>query len=362
MKRKRGRGAMIAVFIIAVIVFGGIWVAWSTFTDVFLPPSNAPKQITLVIQDGESTQQIANDLYEKGLVRNALAFSLWARIKGLDRTLEAGAYILSPNMTIDQIIGRLGRGQPDEKRLAIIDGYRLEQIAAVAGNIGLTHFNKDAFLNYTQHPNKFPDVGKYPILKNRTSMEGLLFPDTYLIPVNYDTVKVIDMMLDELTLAIQQNHLVDLARQHQLSEYDMIILASIIQRESGNKDDMKVISGIYWNRLFKPNDETNRRLEADPTVEYARDTEHKPKDGKYWSPLGNDGDGKTVAPTSKWNTYNFSGLPPTPIGASNLFALKAAAVPATTKYYFFLTNPKNGRIVGAVTYNDFLSLQQQYLH
>ncbi|HET8841081.1 MAG TPA: endolytic transglycosylase MltG, partial [Ktedonobacteraceae bacterium] len=248
MKRKRGRGAMIAVFVIAVIVFGGIWAAWSTFTDVFLPPANAPKQITLVIQDGESTQQIANDLEGKGLIRNALAFRVWVRLKGLDGALEAGAYILSPNMTIDQIITRLGKGQPDEKRLAVIDGYRLEQIANAAEAINLTHFSKKDFLNYTHNPKKFPDAAKYPILKNLITMEGLLFPDTYLIPVNYDTVKVIDMMLDEFTQVIQQYNLVNIAKQHQLNEYDMITLASIVQREAGTKDDMGVIAGIYWNR------------------------------------------------------------------------------------------------------------------
>lgn len=362
MRRKRGRGAIIAVFVIAVIVFGVIWEAWSTFTDVFLPPSNTSKQITLVIQEGENTQQIANDLVDKGLVRNALAFSIWARVKGLDRSLEAGAYILSPNMTIDQIITRLEKGQPDEKRLVVVDGFRLEQIALKAADIGLTHFNKNDFLNYTKHPAKFPDVGKYPILKNLNSMEGLLFPDTYLVPVNYDTVKTIDMMLDEFTQIIQQNKLVDLAKKYQMNEYQMIILASIVQREAGNTEDMGLIAGIYWNRLFKQNDETNGRLEADPTVEYARDTDNPPKDGKYWSPLGNDGTGQTVAPQNKWNTYNFAGLPPTPISSPNVYALKAAASPSATKCYFFLSNPKNGRVVCAATYNEFLNLQQQYLH
>jgi len=361
MKRKRGRGAIIAVFVIAVIVFAGIWEAWSAFTDVFLPPSGGTKQITLVIQPDEPTQQIANELYGKGLIRNALAFTLWARIRGLDRDLKPGAYVLSPNMTIDQIIGKLQKGQPDEKRLAVIDGYRLEQIAASADTIGLTHFSKEDFLNYTHNPKKFPDLAKYPILKNLTSMEGLLFPDTYLIPVNYDAVKVIDLILDEFNLVVQQNNLAALAKKHQLTEYDMIILASIVQREASNTQDMGIIAGIYWNRVYQPNDETNGRLEADPTVEYARDTQNAPKNGKYWSPLGNDGTGKTVAPDSLWNTYNFAGLPPTPISTANLFALKAAASPATTKCYFFLSNPKNGRVVCSATYIEFQALQQQYL-
>src|SRR5512146_2885286 len=100
--RKRGRGVMIAVFLIALVIFGGIWAAWSVVTTIFEPPTNSlNKQITLVIQDGESTQQIADDLQARGLIRNSLAFRLWARIKGLDKSLEAGVYVLTPGMTID---------------------------------------------------------------------------------------------------------------------------------------------------------------------------------------------------------------------------------------------------------------------
>ena len=141
--RKRGRGAMIAVFLIALVVFAAIWSAWSVGTSIFEPPTNTSNHtITLSILEGESTQQIADDLQAKGLIRSSLAFSLWARIKGLDKTLEAGVYILAPGMTIDQIIARLQNGQPDGKQLVIIEGDRLEQIASIIDHAGLQRFNK----------------------------------------------------------------------------------------------------------------------------------------------------------------------------------------------------------------------------
>lgn len=362
MMRRRGRGAMIAVFLIALVVFGAIWSAWSVVTTIFEPPTNnSTSQITLVIQDGESTQQIADDLQARGLIRNALAFRLWARIKGLDKALEAGAYVLSPGMTIDQIIARLQNGQPDDKLVRVIDGKRLEEIANAASQSGLPRFNKQDFLKYVKHPDTFPDKAKYPILQQipkGRGMEGLLYPDTYPVPVSYDTVKIIDMMLDELTHAIHDNNLDAQAQKHGLSEYQMITLASIVQRESSNTTDMPLIAGIYWNRIKAPNDETNQLLQADPTVQYARDSDNPPS--QYWLPLNDKGG--NIDPHSPWNTYTSQGWPPTPISSPNLFALKAAAAPAQTKCYYFLSNPKNGRVVCSATFAEFQQLEAKYLH
>src|SRR5262249_39599030 len=100
---------------------------------------------------------------------------------------------------------------------------------------------------------------------------------------------------------------------------------------------------------------------ADPTVEYGRDTDNPPAQGNYWVPLGNSGTGKTVATSSRWNTYIFQGWPPTPISSPGLSALKAAASPTETKCYFFLTKPSDGRVICAQTYTEFQQLVQKYL-
>ena len=343
--KKRGRGAIIAVLLVTLVIFGALYGAWSAITTVFEPPmTTRTTQIPLVIQSGESTTQIADDLYQKGLIRNPLAFRIWARIKGLDTRLQAGAYLLKPGMSIDGIIAKLLNGQPDERRLAVIDGWRLEQIAAQASKAGLSNFNQQQFLTYTHHPDQFPDRAKYPILQKAPSMEGLLFPDTYLIPINDNTVQVIDMMLDEFTNAVQP--LVATAQQHQLSEYQMIILASIVQREAANTGQMPLIAGIYWNRQFKPTNETVGFLAADPTVVYGYVSDHLiASQANYWPDLNNLGTGTTVDPNSPWNTYTHKGLPPTPIASPNLAALKAAASPKPTNCYFFYNRPKDGAIV-----------------
>lgn len=345
MMRKRGRGAIIAVFLVAIVVFGIIYGAWNGIATVFEPPQATQAQpITLNIRSGESTTQIADDLYKKGLIRNTLVFTIWARIKGLDTTLQAGFYRIQPGTTIDGIIAKLQNGQPDARNIAVIDGWRLEQIANEAAGAGLSGFNKADFLNWTHHPDKFPDAAKFPILKGKKSMEGLLFPDTYVVPVNYDTTQIIDQMLTEMTTAVEP--LVADAQAHHLDEYTMIILASIVQREASNAKQMPLIAGIYWNRILAPNGETVSLLQSDPTVEYAYDTDNPPgANSHYWVDLNARGTGTTVDPNSLWNTYTHKGWTPTPISAPNLQALQAAANPQKTGCYFFYTKPNTGDLV-----------------
>src|SRR5712692_5299083 len=197
MKRRGSRAAIISVLLLGLLIFGGVYFAWTTVTDVFQPVnSNQPKTVAFVIQSGESGAQIADALQSKGLIRNALAFRVWARIKGLDTQLQAGAYNLSPSMTIDQIIGQLLNAQPDYLVVAIPEGWRIEQMAQRLGTAGLPRFNVQDFLKYTKNPAQFPDAPKYPVLKSipqGASMEGLLFPDTYLIPVNATAQGVVNM-------------------------------------------------------------------------------------------------------------------------------------------------------------------------
>ena len=348
---KRGRGAIIAVFLVAIVVFGVIYEAWNTVTTVFEPPATSQSQsVKLVIQPQETAAQIADDLYSKGLIRSTLAFTIWAKVKGADQKFEAGVYVLTPGTTIDGIIAKLQNGQPDGKRMIVLEGWRLEQIASQDVS-GLPNFSKQDFLNYTHHPDKFPDEAKFPILQGKKSMEGLLYPDTYLVPVNYNTTQIIDLMLNEFTNALQVNNLVAQAQQHQLSEYNMIILASIVQREASNTKQMPLIAGIYWKRIQQPSmDVGGPYLRSDPTVEYAYYTDHPPADGNYWNDLNNLGTGDKVDPNNKWNTYNFPGWTPTPISSPSLSALQAAAKPPQTDCYYFYTRPTDGGLVCEATF------------
>jgi UPF0755 protein len=350
---------------LGLLIFGGVYFAWTTVTDVFQPASaSQPKTVAFVISSGESGAQIADALQSKGLIRNSLAFRVWARIKGLDTRLQAGAYNLSPSMTIDQLITQLLNAQPDAIPVTILEGWRIEQIANKfarndAAYPPLMKFNKQDFLNETLRPTQFPDYAKYPFLKSipaGSGMEGFLFPDTYLVPVNATAREVINIMLTEFNARVQQNRLDTLAKQNKLSLYQMVILASIVQREALFDNDRPLVASVYWNRIYKPNAETVSTLDADPTVQYARDS--APGTKTYWTPLNDSG--RLIAPTSLWNTYTHQGFPPTPICSPGLASLKAAASPAQTGFYFFLSKP-DGRNVYEKTNAEFQLDVQKYL-
>lgn len=358
-KKKRGqRGAIIAVLLLGLLIFGAVYFAWTTVTDIFQPVSaDQGKTIIVVIQRNETGLQVADDLQAKGLIRNSLAFRVWARIKGLDTHLQAGAYKLNTNMTIDAIINQFINAQPDYFVVSIPEGWRIEQIAQRLEAAIIPKFNLQDFLKYTKNPTQFPDAASYPILKSippGDSMEGLLFPDTYLVPINATARDVVNMMLTEFTNKVQA--LDTQAKQHQLTVYQMVILASIIEREIKYPQDRQLVASVYWNRIYRPNNETLGLLDADPTVQYARDLQQGTT--SYWLPLQDAGN--KIAPVSLWNTYTHKGFPPTPICSPGLASLQAAASPANTDYYYFYTTKKDGHNIYAKTFAEFQKDMQKY--
>lgn len=364
MKGRSPRAGIIAVLIVAVLVFGLSYFTYSTAVSIFQPVNSVGqgKVIPFRITQGESTAQIADDLQQKGLIRNALAFRIWARIKGLDTRFQPGGYThLNTSMTISDIINELLNGSPDVLYIAIPEGWRIDQIAQAFNNAGLTKFNKQQFLAYANHPNQFPDASKYPILKmipQGDSMEGLLFPATYQIPVDGDARYVVNQMLTAFNNYVATTDLVTKAQENGMTEYQVVILASLVQREIANIKDAPGVAGVYYNRFENkiPND-TAGYLGSDPSVQYARDTATPPQ--VYWKKLQDSG--KNIEPNSPWNTYTHQGLPPTPICSPGLAVMQAAASPTKSNYFYFL-NTNKGTTVYATNYQQFQQLVQQYLH
>ncbi len=365
MRRPRSRFAIVVILVLGALIFGGVLYLWNTATDVFQPVSNSKQAIPLEVRPGESTADIADELQRKGLIRNAVAFRVWARVRGLDKQLQAGVYRqLSPNKSIQDIIDSLLSGQPDEIPVVIVEGYRLEQVANAFSNVSqkLEHFDRGEFLKYTKDVNQFPDKDKYPLLQqvpqDHPDMEGLLFPATYEIPIESNARDIVNILLKQMVKAIDDNKLEALAKQHQYQNvYQMITLASIIERETGSDQFRQKIGSVYWNRTFKPGNETVGFLQADPTVQYAQDTQNPPTPPKrYWTPVG---DPNNTQPDSPWNTYTQKGLPPTPICSPGLASLAAAAEPLNTDYYYFFA-AKDGITYFAKTNAEFNALQQQH--
>lgn len=364
MRRPGPRTAIISVLLFGLLIFGSVVFTWNTVSDVFqaVTPSGDGQTVPFEVPQGATTADIAQSLQQKGLIRNALAFRLWARIKGLDGRLQAGVYKkLNTSMNIDSIVSELLNAQPDAVRVVIPEGWRLEQMADRFANSGLVKFSTQDFLNYTRHSDQFPDRNQYPMLRMAAqhSMEGFLFPASYEIPVSGDARTVINIMLQAMVQNIQDNHLDTLAQQHHMNVYQMLTMASIVEREARFPQDRGNIASVYWNRLYRPNSQTVSFLNADPTVQYARDSLNPPRSvASYWLPL--ETAGRDTATDSPWNTYTTQGLPPTPICSPGLASMQAAANPPTTDYYYFLAK-KNGESVFARTQQEQDANQQKYL-
>jgi UPF0755 protein len=363
MRRSSSGIAILSVMLLGFLIFATALYFWNTATDIFQPVDpNSQATMSLEIKPGENTADIADNLQNKELIRNVLAFRIWARVKGLDTKLQAGLYKgLSPKMSINDITEQLLNGLPDAIPVLIPEGYRLEQIASAFDQATpkLVNFKKSEFLDYTKNIDHFPDKGNYPVLQYvppGNSMEGLLFPSTYEVPVGSTARDVVKQLLTQMQNMIQQNHLDTIAQQHQYQNvYQLINLASIVERESSKAANRQNIASVYWNRLFKANDQTVGLLNSDPTVQYARDSQNPPQ--KYWEPLNDDP--KNIATDSPWNTYVNKGLPPTPICSPGLASLMNTANPPSTDYYYFFAS-KDGNTYFAKTNAEFELLKSQH--
>lgn len=411
------KGALALTLFVALLAlacgFGGttaaLWV-----TQPAAPGASA--SVNFEVRDGDNAAKVADRLQAAGLIRNAQLFKLLAKYRHLDTGIETGTYELTPGMTMDAIIAKLQTGKPDDVAITIPEARRVLQMPFRLRV--LPKFNSDNFV-------KIVTTGKFldgtavsslywyvmpPQPKAAFALEGYLYPDTYRFLKTDDETAVIKRMLDEfgeqicpgpaggkpdayihdqaqckahavtvgpnklnLFTALEQKYFVpSVAKNDTEALYDALILGSIAMREIPDLNDAKDIQGItdvYYNRYLHilgklDNADLGLNLEADPTVQYARDTEAKPGlDGVYWSPLTDDAN--ATAPTNAYNTYTQQGLPPGPISAPGWDVLKAAVYPnptGTSPNWFFLNEVCKGNATHyAVDAATFETLKAQYL-
>ncbi|MGQ9599736.1 MAG: endolytic transglycosylase MltG [Anaerolineae bacterium] len=325
------------------------------------PASDDPTSVTFVVQPGETAAQVAARLEEEGLVVNGEVFRRFMTYQGLDRSLEAGTYRLQATMTMHDIAQALQHGSADTVTVTIPEGWRMEQVAWLLEQQGLVR--ADDFLAHARAAQY-----DYPWLADRppgATLEGFLFPDTYELPVETSPAAIIDLMLSnfdakaapEITtrLAGRQLFEVQTGQYRPMTLYDVIILASIVEREAVVPDERPIIASVYYNRLDPAHvEETALRLSADPTVQYAKG--YDPQTGNWWNPML-PGEGQTL--DSPYNTFKVQGLPPGPICSPGLASILAVLNPARTDYLYFHAIG-DGSHVFASTLEEHLKNQQQY--
>jgi UPF0755 protein len=326
-------GLLILFLVLILMLMGaGGFYLWSTGA------SGESRPVTVEIPEGATASDIAELLEGKDVIRSGFAFRLAARVRGLGSSIGAGRYVLQTNMRLGEALDVLEAGPIVETFMVTIpEGLRLEQVAArVAEKLGL---DGKRFLSAAES-------GEYvlpPYLpEGSPTVEGFLFPKTYEFITDVTEEQVIQRLLDQFGDEVSQ---LDWSRAGELGldPYEVVIVASLIEREAMLDKERPKVASVIYNRLRQ-----EMLLQIDATVEYAL-PEHKNRltyeDYEYPSP---------------YNTYLNPGLPPTPIASPSLASLRAALRPANTEFLFYLVvDPGTGRHEFAESYQEFLRLKAQ---
>lgn len=291
------------LIVLLLLIIGGIAAWWVTAISPVDVSDKTPH--LFVVRPGEGVREIANNLKKEGLIRNTVAFFLIVKQQDLDSKIQAGDFRLTKNMNTQTIAESLTHGSLDTW-VTFPEGIRAEEIADIL---------KEKIPTYD-------DSWRAELNKH----EGYLFPDTYLIPTDATVEQIISIMTNNFDA--KYNQLTGI-RQNQYTKEELVIIASMVEREARFDEDRPLVASVIFNRL-----DVDMGLYIDATVQYAIGNEKK------WWPQLTDSP-RNIAPNSPYNTYRQAGLPPTPISNPGIAVLEAVVNAPDTNYLYYITD-KNG--------------------
>lgn len=298
-------------------------------------------EVRVKIEPGSSVDDIGKLLKEKGVVSNSLAFAIRARISGDGANLKAGTLKLKRGMSYGAALTALQQDPlpPSVVRVSLPEGLSRREAASTVRRAGIT----GSYLSATSRASGF-DPTDYGQPRSRKGLEGFLFPATYELQRGGATAK--DLVAEQLKSFRTNIDKVSMtrARRAKLSRYDVLIIASMIEREVRIASERRLVSAVIWNRL-----KDGTPLGIDATTRYAVRNWDRPL-------TQSEIDSKTP-----YDTRYRKGLPPTPIGSPGLAAIRAAANPAKVSYLFYVVEPcGDGKHAFASTNDQFLKDREAY--
>jgi UPF0755 protein len=301
---------LLLLIVLLGLALAGAVAFWSTQPLIELAEGAQPVEFS--IQPGSSVRQIGEQIAAAGIPVYPLLFELLARASGKGDRLKAGDYELDPGVTPRKLVDKLARGQFAQKSLAVIEGWTFRQMrAAVAANPALRHETV-----------KLSDAELLAqITPDFKIAEGLFFPDTYLFAKGAS-----DLQIYRKAHALLMQRLNDHweARDPSVpykTPYQALVMASIVEKETGRKAERSTIAGVFVNRL-----RLGMLLQTDPTVIYGMGDRYTGKITK-----------RDLQTDTPYNTYTRAGLPPSPIALPGAAALAAALRPAKTEALYFVS-------------------------
>src|SRR3989338_7050241 len=266
-------------------------------------PKDFPSGETIVIEKGTGLAEISGKLKKEGLVKNKYAFALYARVFNKSKKIKYGKYLFNEPVSIFSLLSRFTKGEFGFKpvKVTVAEGLTVKKIAELLGDF--ENFDKEEFLEKTE------------------KLEGYLFPDTYLFLPFAETQQIIDTMTDNF-----KKKAGDVGR-------DIVIMASLIEKEVPDSGDRKIVSGILWKRL-----ELGMALQVDAVFPYITGSLKVLLD-----------DLKIDSP---YNPYLYKGLPPGPISNPGLDAILASLNPIESPYWYYLSDPKTDKTIFSKTLDE----------
>ena len=276
------------------------------------PASSDASDVLVQVKPGQSLNATTQILHEKRLILSPLRFNLLARIKGYDKKLQAGEYVLSGSMSPVELLDKMVKGEVKLYKLTVPEGYTIYQVAELVAESGFAQ--RKAFVDAATDASFARKKGI-----NADTFEGYLFPDTYFFPRGITPKSIIATMVDRFR-SVFKPEWENQGQMHGFTIHQVVTLASIIEKETGAPSERPVISSVFHNRLKK-----RMRLESDPTVIYGI----KNFDGNLTR--------KHLTTRTPYNTYKIRGLPVGPIANPGRDSLHAALYPAKTPYIYFVS-------------------------
>lgn len=342
MRRKKNRKLkvwfLIIPLVLLLVILSGLFYINGLSTPL---DSESKEYISLSIPYGTSTQKIGTILEEEGVIKSGDKFKLYAKLHGFNGKLEAGDYILSKAMSLDEIMKMMTKGYIKGTRFTVQEGLTILQVATKLSKEGLV--DKDEFL-YEVEFGEF-DYKFIPFLpEGKDRLEGFLMPNTYEVSKDASSHDIIDRMLLQFDRVYKDEYY---AKATEMG-YDLnqiVNIAAMIERETRVEAEREVVASVIYNRLNK-----NMLLQIDATVQYAL--------GEQKDRLLN----KDLEIDSPYNTYKVQGLPKGPICSPGENSIIAALNPAETDYFYYVLDASlNGSHRFSNDYNTFLTNKADYL-
>lgn len=328
--------------LIVVIII--VAIGWLYLNQIYSAPQEAENYVSaeFVIEPGQGMSLIAENLQAQNLLHNTFHFKSYILLKQLQAKFKVGTYDLNNQMSVKEIATELtkDREPKQEIKVTILEGWNNAQIAQKISE--QFDYSQDEVLKVMADPDNF-DYSFLKDLPEDATLEGFLYPDTYLFYEDATIEEILIKFLDNFDVKLTPGLSEEITNQ-QKSVFEIVTLASIVEKEMFGYENRKIVAGIFQNRLAD-----NYPLQSDATVNYITQkgtTRPSLEDTKLDNP---------------YNTYQNAGLPPGPICNPSIEAIKAVIYAEPTEYYFFLTTQDN-EIIFSRTHEEHILNRNKYLN